>query len=160
MQTTRKSFKRKRPMVTEGRSSETEAVYSLHCNPSLLAFSFIALIFMCQIGLASETFKVTAYCPCFLCTGKTTSNPAYQITASGKKAKANHTAALNWLPFGSKLLINGKTYVVEDRGSQKYFGTKNNPIKHIDLFFNTHQEARAFGVRYLPVTMLKKEKLP
>lgn len=144
-------------MVTEGRSSETEAVYSLHCNPSLLAFSFIALIFMCQIGLASETFKVTAYCPCFLCTGKTTSNPAYQITASGKKAKANHTAALNWLPFGSLVNINNHVYTVEDRGAKSLFGSKSDPIKHIDLFFNTHQEARAFGVQYLLVTMLKKE---
>lgn len=49
------------------------------------------------------------------------------------------------LPFGTKLLINGNVYVVEDRGTS--YG-------HVDIFFNTHSEALAFGRQYADVYRL------
>ena len=80
-------------------------------------------------------FTLTAYCPCEICCGKNDG-----ITASGKKAQANHTVAVDksLIPLGSKLLINGKTYYAEDVGG----AIKG---KRIDIFFDTHQEALQFG---------------
>ena len=53
------------------------------------------------------------------------------------------TVACNSLPFGTRIVINGNVYVVEDRG-----GMANNVI---DVFFNSHQEALNFGVKYADV---------
>ena len=83
----------------------------------------------------STTFEVTGYCPCAKCCGKTDG-----ITASGAKAKANHTiAAPKTYAFGTKIELEGYgTFVVEDRGG----AIKGN---RIDRFFNTHQEALNWG---------------
>ncbi len=79
-------------------------------------------------------FSLTAYCPCMICCGNTSG-----ITASGARATANHTiAADSRFPFGTKLLINGVVYTVEDRGG----AIKGNII---DVFFCTHEEACQFG---------------
>ena len=92
-------------------------------------------------GSSVKIYKITAYCPCSKCCGKFASGR----TASGTKATAGRTiAAPSNFKFGTKLLINGKEYVVEDRGG----AIKGN---RIDLFVNTHSEALRWGVRYLPV---------
>lgn len=92
-----------------------------------------------------KVYKITAYCPCSKCCGKY----ANGYTSSGTKATAGRTvAAPSNLPFGTKLKINGKTYVVEDRGG----AIKGN---RIDLYVNTHSEALAWGVKYLPVEVQK-----
>lgn len=89
-------------------------------------------------------YKVTAYCPCLKCCGKTNG-----ITASGTKATAGRTIATDGkFAFGTKLSINGTTYIVEDRGG----AIKGNKI---DLYFNTHAEALAWGVKYLPVEVVE-----
>ena len=88
----------------------------------------------------TKIFKVTAYCSCAKCCGKTTG-----YTASGTKATAGRTiAASSQFAFGTKLIINGKEYVVEDRGGA-ITGNK------IDIYMNSHAEALAWGVKYLPV---------
>ena len=91
----------------------------------------------------TKIFKITAYCSCAKCCGKSNG-----ITACGKKAKAGRTiAAPRGFSFGTKLSINGKTYVVEDRGG----AIKGN---RIDLYVNSHSEALRWGVKYLPVKVL------
>jgi len=88
----------------------------------------------------SKIFKITAYCPCAKCCGKQTG-----ITASGTRATAGRTiAASSQFAFGTKLVINGKVYTVEDRGG----AIKGNKI---DIYMNTHAEALQWGVKYLPV---------
>ena len=88
----------------------------------------------------TKIFKVTAYCSCAKCCGKATG-----YTASGTKATAGRTvAASSQFAFGTKLIINGKEYVVEDRGGA-ITGNK------IDIYMNSHAEALAWGVKYLPV---------
>ena len=82
-------------------------------------------------------FLLTGYCPCAICCGKTNG-----ITASGTHATPNHTiAADKRFAFGTQMVINGIVYTVEDRGGAI---TGN----HIDIFFNTHAEALAWGKRY------------
>ena len=91
-----------------------------------------------------KIYKVTAYCACSKCCGKSTG-----ITASGKKATAGRTvAAPSTFAFGTKLSINGKTYVVEDRGG----AIKGN---RIDLYVESHSAALRWGVKYLPVEVVE-----
>lgn len=86
-------------------------------------------------------YKLTAYCPCEICCGKSNG-----ITATGTKATAGRTVAVdpNKIPYGSEVIINGHTYIAEDCGG----AIKGNKI---DIFFDTHQEALAFGVQYAEV---------
>ena len=91
----------------------------------------------------SGVYKVTAYCACMQCCGKTNG-----ITASGAKATANHTiAAPSTFAFGTKVVIKGITYTVEDRGG----AIQGN---RIDIYMNSHAEALAWGVRYVEVEVL------
>lgn len=90
----------------------------------------------------AQIYKITAYCPCSKCCGKSNG-----ITASGTKATAGRTiAASSKFALGTKLNINGHIYTVEDRG-----GAING--NKIDIFVNSHSEALAWGVRYLPVSV-------
>lgn len=91
----------------------------------------------------SGIYKVTAYCACSKCCGWSTG-----ITASGARATANHTiAAPSTFSFGTKVVINGQTYTVEDRGG----AIQGN---RIDIYMDSHSEALAWGVRYLYVDVL------
>ena len=95
-----------------------------------------------NINTTGETkiFKVTAYCSCAKCCGKATGR-----TAAGTQATAGHTvAASGQFAFGTKLIINGQQYTVEDRGG----AIQGN---RIDIYMNSHAEAVAWGVKYLPV---------
>lgn len=76
-------------------------------------------------------FRLTAYCACASCCGVSTG-----ITASGTVATQGRTVAMYGVPFGTKLLINGTVYTVEDRGTA--YG-------HVDIFFNSHADALRFG---------------
>ena len=92
----------------------------------------------------TRIFKVTAYCACMKCCGKTNG-----ITASGTHATAGRTIATSkQFSFGTKLLINGVTYTVEDRGGAIQ-GDR------IDVYFDTHQQALQWGVKYLPVQVVE-----
>ncbi len=94
---------------------------------------------------SSQIYKITAYCACSKCSGPW----ANGITASGKYAKAGRTIATDSkFAFGTKLKINGKIYVVEDRGG----AIKGN---RIDVYMNSHSQALAWGVKYLPVEVVK-----
>ena len=89
----------------------------------------------------TETFKPTAYCPCMQCCDKTDG-----ITASGTKATEGRTIAVdpNVIPFGTEVIINGHTYIAEDKGG----AIKDN---RIDVYFDSHQDALEFGVQYADV---------
>lgn len=90
------------------------------------------------------TCKITAYCSCSKCCGKSNG-----ITAAGTVATAGRTvAASSKYPIGTKLNIGGHIYTVEDRGGA-ITGNK------IDIFVSSHSEALAWGVRYLPVSVVE-----
>ena len=55
---------------------------------------------------------------------------------------ANHTVAMAGVAFGTKLLINGTVYTVEDRGT---------PYGHVDIFMNSDSVCLDFGVQYAEV---------
>ena len=95
--------------------------------------------------------QVTAYCGCKKCCGP----HARGLTASGRSIDYNDgnfvAADTSILSFGTKLLIpgyaDGKAVEVIDRGS----AIKGN---HVDVFFPTHEEARAWGRKWIAVTVL------
>lgn len=71
------------------------------------------------------------------------------LTASGKIAEVGMVAT-NLYPFGTKIIIDGKEYVVEDRISTKY----NN---RIDIFMGygkrSYYKAIDFGIKHLSITL-------
>ena len=90
-----------------------------------------------------QTYKITAYCSCSKCCGKSTGR-----TASGTKATAGRTvAAPSKFAFGTKLNIGGHIYTVEDRG-----GAING--NKIDIYVSSHSQALQWGVKYLPVSVV------
>lgn len=78
-------------------------------------------------------YRISAYCPCEKCCGWSTG-----ITASGTQATAGRTVAMNDVPFGTHIIIDGHEYIVEDTGG---FNSKL-----VDVFFNTHEEALNSGL--------------
>ncbi|MGL6200437.1 MAG: CD1108 family mobile element protein [Lachnospiraceae bacterium] len=92
-----------------------------------------------EVGDAIGQVRTTAYCSCAICCGPY----ANGITASGTTAAANRTIAVDAynpiVPMGTKVVINGVTYTVEDTGNLN----ANNA--DIDIYFNTHAEALAWG---------------
>lgn len=91
------------------------------------------------------TYKITGYCGCSSCCGKSDG-----VTASGTRATAGRTIAADTtdLPFGTKVVIDGHTYTVEDVGG----AIKGN---HIDVYFSSHSKALQWGVRYCDVYVVK-----
>ncbi len=100
---------------------------------------------LCQ----ADTWEATYYCSCVKCCGKSEG-----ITASGKIASEG-TVAINWLPFGTKVLIDGKVYRVEDRGAKSIFGTKKNKINRVDIWVSSHKEAIQNGRKKVELIILK-----
>jgi 3D (Asp-Asp-Asp) domain-containing protein len=79
-------------------------------------------------------WKLTAYCPCEKCNGR---GRAWK-TASGAPMVVGRTVAVGGLPFGTELMINGQTYVVEDRGVHG---------RHVDILHESHAAANRFGIQ-------------
>lgn len=133
-------------------SSLPEAYYtvSLSCNGKTLSKTLQQ-----KIGNPAEiqnknmvslgTFRLTAYCPCRIC-----SEGWGRRTSSGALATAGHTVAVDprVIPIGSHLLINGQEYVAEDIGG----AVKGN---HIDIYFNTHAETRQHGTTNAEVFLIQ-----
>lgn len=81
---------------------------------------------------------VTGYCDCPICCGK---------WSGTKKMKVGQIAASRSIPFGTRIRINGKVYVVNDRLAKKY-------DKRMDVYFRSHAEAKKFGKKRLKVEIL------
>lgn len=81
----------------------------------------------------------TGYCNCYICCGKWSGG----LTASGTVPKAGHTLAVDAgnpiVPMGTKIIINGITYTVEDTGNLNAHNTD------FDIYFANHQQAQNWG---------------
>jgi 3D (Asp-Asp-Asp) domain-containing protein len=75
---------------------------------------------------------ITHYCNCSICCGQWAGGG----TASGTTPTAGRTVAAD-LPFGTRLLINGQEYIVEDRGVSGCW---------VDIYCDSHAEALARGM--------------
>lgn len=68
--------------------------------------------------------------------------------ASGVRTHLGMIAA-NWLPMGTRVLIEGQVYTVEDRMHSRY-----NDTRRIDIWMEHPELAQHFGVRYMEITIV------
>ena len=83
-----------------------------------------------QEGEFLGDFEITAYCGCQKC------SKGNILTYSGTTPEEGHTisADLDVFPIGTRLVIDGTVYTVEDTGS----GVDGN---HLDIYFDSHEKA-------------------
>ena len=95
-------------------------------------------------------FKLTAYCSCEKCCGSWAFDRPDGVVygASGNELKSGYSIAVDpsVIPYGTEVVINGVTYRADDCGG----AIKGN---RIDVYFDTHEEALDFCVKYADVFM-------
>ena len=81
----------------------------------------------------------SGYCSCSICCGQWAGCP----TASGAYPAANHTLAVDAydpiVPIGTKVVMNGVEYTVEDTGAFARYGVD------FDVYYDNHAAASAHG---------------
>ena len=98
-------------------------------------------------------FKLTGYCSCSVCcNGWANNRPVDEngneivYGAIGEELKEGYSIAVDpdVIPYRTEVIIDGNTYKAQDCG-----GAING--NRIDVYFENHQKALEFGVRYAEV---------
>ena len=139
--TKRADFHKEAPHVTRMTDDADKVIHkSIYTGKQYIAYEYVSL----------GTFTTTGYDACVQCCGNTLG-----ITASGTHVHYDEdgetTCAVDTsiIPFGTRLLINGRVYVTDDRGSA-VIGD------HVDLYFPTHQEAVDYATQYVEVFVIQE----
>ena len=94
---------------------------------------------MVRVGESLGQVVTSGYCSCSICCGQWAGGP----TASGVYPTANHTIAVDasnpFVPIGTKVVMNGVEYVVEDTGAFARYGVQ------FDVYYSDHASASAHG---------------
>lgn len=94
---------------------------------------------MVRVGESLGEVMTSGYCSCSICCGIWAGGP----TASGVYPTANHTIAVDasnpFVPMGTKVIMNGVEYVVEDTGGFARYGVQ------FDIYYGNHASASAHG---------------
>lgn len=92
-----------------------------------------------RVGESLGQVVTSGYCSCQICCGVWSGGP----TASGAMPQANHTVAVDasnpFVPMGTKIVMNGVEYVVEDTGAFDQYGVQ------FDVYYGDHAAASAHG---------------
>lgn len=92
-----------------------------------------------RVGESLGTVVTSGYCNCSICCGIWSGGP----TASGVYPTANHTIAVDasepYVPLGTKVVMNGVEYTVEDTGAFARYGVQ------FDVYYDSHSAASAHG---------------
>ena len=92
-----------------------------------------------RVGESLGQVVTSGYCNCSICCGVWSGGP----TASGAYPTANHTIAVDaanpFVPMGTKVVMNGVEYVVEDTGAFARYGVQ------FDVYYDSHSAASAHG---------------
>ncbi len=92
-----------------------------------------------RAGQSLGNVVTSAYCACSICCGQWAGGP----TASGAMPKADHTIAVDaadpFVPMGTRIILGGKEYVVEDTGAFARYGVQ------FDIYFDSHETASHWG---------------
>ena len=100
-----------------------------------------------QTTSKTQTFELTAYCPCEICCGEYANNrpideneKSIVYGSTGERLTSGYSIAVdpNVIPYGSEVIIDGSVYKAQDCGG----AIKGN---RIDVYFDNHQEALNFG---------------
>lgn len=108
--------------------------------------SLLAIFFLLYVSTHADT--ITAYCACNKCCGHWSKTGT---TSAGTKPTAGRTAAgPRHIPLGTVVFIAGVgVRTIEDRTARRYDG-------RWEIYFNSHQSAKAFGKRELKVYVLQQ----
>ena len=92
-----------------------------------------------RVGESLGQVVTSGYCNCPICCGQWSGGP----TASGAMPQANHTIAVDahtpTVPMGTKVIMNGVEYTVEDTGNFTQYGVD------FDVYYDSHSAASAHG---------------
>ena len=92
-----------------------------------------------RVGESLGQVVTSGYCNCPICCGIWSGGP----TASGVYPTANHTLAVDaydpFVPIGTKVVMNGVEYTVEDTGAFARYGVQ------FDVYYDSHAAASAHG---------------
>lgn len=92
-----------------------------------------------RVGESLGQVVTSGYCNCSICCGVWSGGP----TASGAMPRANHTIAVDarnpFVPMGTKVVMNGVEYTVEDTGAFARYGVQ------FDVYYDSHSAASAHG---------------
>ena len=92
-----------------------------------------------RVGESLGNVVTSGYCSCSICCGQWSGGP----TASGVYPTANHTIAVDaynpTVPMGTKVVMNGVEYTVEDTGAFYQYGVD------FDVYYDSHSAASAHG---------------
>lgn len=103
-------------------------------------------------------FRVTAYCACEKCCGEWAKNRPNGVVygAAGIELVAGVSAA-SPLPLGTVVEVEGLgEYVVQDRPAK--WVIEKYGENQLDIYFDNHEEACAFGLQYLNVYIKEEPK--
>lgn len=98
---------------------------------------------------ATEPTKMTVIATAYTPRPEETDSTPW-LTAAGTKTREGIIAA-NWLPFGTKVRIDGEIYTVEDRMHSRFTGA--SPAR-IDIVFLSLDKARKFGKQKMEIEIL------
>lgn len=94
-----------------------------------------------RVGESLGSVVTSGYCACSICCGQWSGGP----TASGVYPTANHTLAVDAfnpiVPLGTKVVMNGTEYTVEDTGNFAQYGVA------FDVYYDDHNMALQHGHR-------------
>lgn len=92
-----------------------------------------------RVGESLGNVVTSGYCSCSICCGVWSGGP----TASGAYPTSNHTIAVDAnnpiVPIGTKVVMNGVEYTVEDTGNFARYGVD------FDVYYDSHAAASAHG---------------
>ena len=92
-----------------------------------------------RVGESIGQVVTSGYCNCSICCGQWAGGP----TASGAMPQSNHTIAVDannpTLPMGTRVVMNGVEYVVEDTGAFDRYGVD------FDVYYDSHSAASSHG---------------
>lgn len=92
-----------------------------------------------RVGQSLGQVVTSGYCNCTICCGQWSGGP----TASGVYPTPNHTIAVDasnpFVPIGTKVVMNGVEYTVEDTGAFARYGVQ------FDVYYGDHASASAHG---------------
>ena len=92
-----------------------------------------------RVGESLGTVTTSGYCNCRICCGQWSGGP----TASGVYPTENHTLAVDasnpFVPMGTKVIMNGVEYKVEDTGNFARYGVQ------FDVYYDSHIAASLHG---------------
>ena len=100
-----------------------------------------------------DEYRITAYCPCEICCGIWAKNRPNGIVvgAYGIELKPGVSIAAPF-PAGTKIYIDGiGEYTVQDKLAS--WVVEKYDSKVIDIYFESHEDAKAFGLQHKEVFM-------